>query len=88
MKNVNTNTKFISTIRDSTIVKYIEGNAIGLHLQVYSKESQPLYEEPNNLISWKTCKDCKTRYCPCKREGLHSNSFCHNWTPCQNQGCF
>jgi hypothetical protein len=83
-ENVNTNRKFISTIRDSTIVKYIEGNAIGLPLQV----SQPLSEEPNNLISCKTCKDCKTRHCPCKREGLHCNSFCHNGVPCQNQGCF
>ena len=53
-ENDNTNRKFISTIRDSTIVKYIEGNAIGLPLQV----SQPLSEEPNNLISCKTCKDC------------------------------
>jgi hypothetical protein len=78
-ENFNTNRKFISTIIDSTIVKYI---------QVSSKESQALSEKPNNLISCKTCEDCNTRHCPCKREGLHCNSFSHNEVPCQNHRCF
>ena len=79
----------------STIIKFIDGSKI-MNTKISDEKTcnlmnsgitqEPL-SHPSILLSCKTCKDCKTRHCPCRREGVSCNSLCHNGGSCQNKKC-